>query len=132
MHRFFLNRTLLVLVLAVSTLTACRSPQITSEDIAVSITADGNTQSVTLPAGSTVSQALQAANITIGSLDKSEPPLYTVLNNGDSVTLTRVEEKFETEEQVIPFERQVVKNESLPEGETRLVQAGVNGKQELT
>src|SRR5678810_1275972 len=35
-------------------------------------------------------------------------------------------------EQVLPFERQVVRNESLPEGETRLVQAGVNGKEELT
>ena len=46
--------------------------------------------------------------------------------------LTRVKEVFETEEQIIPFERQVVRNESLPEGETRLVQAGVNGKEELT
>jgi len=132
MYRITLDRFLLTLLLAVSTLTACRSPQITSEDITVSITADGNTQNVTLPAGSTVSQALQTANVTIGNLDKSEPPLYTVLNDGDSVTLTRVEEKFETEEQVIPFERQVVRNESLPDGETRLVQAGVNGKQELT
>jgi hypothetical protein len=43
-----------------------------------------------------------------------------------------MEEKFETEEQIVPFERQVVRNESLPEGETRLVQAGANGRDELT
>jgi Tol biopolymer transport system component len=104
----------------------------TGEEIAVRITTDGETRDITLPAGSTVSQALQAANIAIGSLDKAEPPLYTVLNDGDSITLIRVEEKFETEEQVIPFERQVVRNESLPDGETRLVQAGVNGLQEIT
>ena len=132
MHRFILNKFLLALLVAVSTLTACRSPQVTGEDIAIRITADGETTDVTLPAGSTVSQAYQAASITVGNLDKSEPPLYTVLKNGDSVTLTRVEEKFETEEQTIPFERQVVRNESLPDGETRLVQAGVNGVQELT
>ena len=132
MHRLTLNRFLLALLLAVFMLTACRSPQVTGEDISIRITADGEMQDVTLPAGSTVSQAFQAANITIGNLDKSEPPLYTVLNNGDSITLTRVEEKFETEEQIIPFERQVVRNESLPDGETRLVQAGVNGVQELT
>jgi hypothetical protein len=55
-----------------------------------------------------------------------------VVNNGDAITLTRVEEVFETEEQIIPFEKQVVRNESLPEGETRLVQAGSNGLKELT
>jgi hypothetical protein len=132
MHRLTLHRFLLTLLLAVFTLTACRSPQVTSEDITVSITTDGVTRDVTLPAGSTVSKAFQAASITVGNLDKSEPPLYTVLNNGDSVTLTRMEEKFETEEKTIPFERQVVRNESLPDGETRLVQAGVNGVQELT
>ncbi|HKI54396.1 MAG TPA: G5 domain-containing protein [Anaerolineales bacterium] len=132
MRRIFLNSGLLAILTAFITLTACRSPQVTVEDINISITADGETQSVTLPAGSTVTQALQSANITIGNLDKAEPPLYTVLNNGDSVTLIRMEEKFETEENVVPFERQVVRNESLPEGETRLVQAGVNGLQELT
>ena len=132
MHRLSLNRLLLPLLLAVFTLTACRSPQVTSGDITIRITTDGETRDVTLPAGSTVSQAFQAASITVGNLDKSEPPLYTVLNSGDSITLIRVEEKFETEEQVIPFERQVVRNESLPDGETRLVQAGVNGVQELT
>ena len=132
MHRFSHNRFLLALLLAVSTLTACRSPQVTGEDIIIQVTADGKTQDVALPSGSTVTQALQSANIMIGNLDKSEPPLYTVLKSGDSVILTRVEEKFETEEQVVPFERQVVRNESLPDGETRLVQAGVNGMQEIT
>lgn len=132
MHRFVLNRSLLLLLLALLTLTACRSPQITGEDISIRIDADGGMQEVTLEAGSTVSQALQAAGVSIGNLDKAEPPLYTVLNTGDTITLTRVEEKFETEEQVIPFEKQVVRNESLPDGETRLVQAGVNGLQERT
>jgi hypothetical protein len=132
MRRFFPRRFLLLLLLTLSTLTACRSPQLTGEDITIHITADGSSRSITLPAGSTVSQALQAAGITIGNLDKAEPPLYTVLKNGDTITLTRVEERFETEEQIVPFERQIVRNESLPEGETRLVQQGENGLQELT
>ena len=78
-----------------------------------------------MTAGSTVTQAFQAAGIALGNLDRAEPPLYTVLNNGDSIKLTRVAEIFETEQIVIPFERQIVRNETLPEGETRLVQAGV-------
>jgi hypothetical protein len=105
---------------------------VSEADISVRVTADGETRNVTVPAGSTVTRALQAAGVTVGNLDRIDPPPYTVLVDGNSIELTRVEEVFETEEQIIPFERQVVRNESLPEGETRLVQAGVNGREELT
>jgi len=132
MQRLTLSRSLFTVLLAVSLLVSCRSPQVTSADITISITADGETRNVTIPAGSTVTQAMQAAGITVGNQDRVEPPPYTVLGDGNAITLTRVKEVFETEEQIIPFERQVVRNESLPEGETRLVQAGVNGKEELT
>lgn len=130
LHR--LQRSLFTVLLAVALLTGCRSPQVTSSDITVSITADGETRSITVPAGSTVSQALQSAEIRIGTLDEMEPPAYTVLTEGTVIELTRVEEVFETEEQIIPFEQQIVRNETLPEGETRLVQAGVNGLEEIT
>ncbi len=110
---------------------SCRSPQLGAQ-ITVNIAADGKTREVNVQDGSTVSQAFQAAGIVPGESDQSEPPLYTVLSNGDSVTLKRIKEEFETEQIVIPFEKQVVRNESLPEGQTRLVQAGVNGLQEVT
>ena len=132
MPRISPSRSLLAVFLAFSMLASCRSPQVTGEDITITINADGESHNVTVPAGSTVSQALGSAGVTIGDLDQADPPLYTVLSDGNSIDLTRVEEVFETEEQIIPFERQVVRNESLPEGETRLVQAGVNGLQELT
>lgn len=132
MHRPSPSRNLFLLLMVFCLLAACRSPQVKSADITVSITADGQTRLVSAPAGSTVTQAFQSAGISVGTLDRAEPPLYTVLKNGDAIILTRVKEIFETEEQGIPFERQVVRNESLPEGETRLVQAGANGKQELT
>lgn len=132
MPRFSLSLLLPAVFLAFSLLASCRSPQVTGEDLTITINADGETRNVTVPAGSTVSRALQSAGMTVGDLDQADPPLYSVLSDGDSVDLTRVEEVFETEEQIIPFERQVVRNESLPEGETRLVQAGMNGLQELT
>ncbi|MDP2777856.1 MAG: ubiquitin-like domain-containing protein, partial [Anaerolineales bacterium] len=98
---------------------SCRSPQI-GEEIVVTIIADGTTREINLTAGSTVTQALQSAGIVPGNLDQTEPPFYTLLSNGDNITLTRVVELFETEQVVIPFERQIVRNETLPEGETRL------------
>jgi len=132
MPRFPLRPGLVAAILLFATLIAsCRSPQI-GGSITITVTADGQTQEATVPPGVTVSQALAEAGIKIGSLDKTEPPLYTVLSDGDAVILIRVEEIFETEEIVIPFERQIVRNETLPEGETRLVQAGVNGLEEVT
>ena len=132
MQRLPLSRLFLTGLLAILLLVSCRSPQVTSGDITIRVTADGQSRSLTVPAGSTVTQALQSAGISVGNLDRVEPPPYTVLGEGNSITLTRVKEVFETEEQIIPFERQVVRNESLPEGESRLVQAGVNGQEELT
>ena len=128
-----LNRLCTILVLFASfSLTACRSPQLTSAELSVTINADGKVQQFTIPAGTTVSQALQIAGLKLGSLDRADPPPYAVLSEGDTIRLIRVEEIFETEEQIVPFEKQVVRNESLAEGDTRLVQAGVNGRQEIT
>ena len=82
------KRCLPILLLAFFTLTACHSPQVTSGDININIQADGETRTAAIPAGSTVAQALQAEDIVIGNLDKTEPPLYAVLNNGDEVTVS--------------------------------------------
>ncbi|NJN80309.1 MAG: hypothetical protein HC797_07465 [Anaerolineales bacterium] len=132
MFRFSLRGYLFaVFMLFTTLLVSCRSPQI-GEEININITADGTTYAVRVPAGSTVSQSLQTSGIIPGSLDRTEPPFYTVLSEGDVIVLTRIEEKFDTEQVIIPFERQIVRNETLPEGETRLVQAGVNGLEEVT
>ncbi len=96
------------------------------------VVADGRTQQVEVQAGSTAGQAFEAAGLQASNLDKSDPPAYTVLSDGDEIQLTRVREEFITEEVNIPFEGQIARNESLPEGETRLVQPGVSGLQELT
>ena len=105
MHRLSPSRRLLLLLTAITLLASCRSPQVSSPEIVVTVNAEGQTRQVTLPAGSTVQQAFQAVGLAVDTLDKTEPPVYTVLNNGDSVSLTRVKETFETEEQVIPFEQ---------------------------
>jgi hypothetical protein len=124
--------SLLLFLFAFAWLTvSCRSPQV-GDEITVTIAVDGTVREVNITAGSTVTQALQTAGIASGKFDRTEPPFYTVLSQGDKITLTRVEEKFDTEQVVIPFEKQIVRNETLPEGETRLAQAGVNGLEEIT
>ncbi len=119
------------LLILASLMVSCRSPQI-GQEMTITVVADGASSEVSVADGSTVTQALQTAGIVPGNLDRTEPPFYTVLSGGDTIKLTRVDEVFETEQVVVPFERQIVRNETLPEGETRLVQAGVNGLEEIT
>jgi resuscitation-promoting factor RpfB len=127
-------RLIVLLALLVPSLSGCLSPRVSQSevDISVSITVDGQTKQASVPSGNSVDAALKSAGVTLGTLDKVEPPLYSILNNGDAIRITRISETFETQQSVLPFERQTVHNESLPQGESRLIQAGVNGLQELT
>ena len=75
---------LLLFLLAFAWLTvSCRSPQL-GDEIIITITANGATSEVSVTAGSTVSQAMQTAGLATGKLDRTEPPLYTVLSEGRS------------------------------------------------
>jgi len=60
-------------------------------------------------------------------LDKVEPDLAEIVNDGETIKVTRVIENFIVEETTLPFESQTVKNESLAVGQTLLIQAGENG-----
>jgi dipeptidyl aminopeptidase/acylaminoacyl peptidase len=68
----------------------------------------------------------------LGSSDKVDPPSYVILSDGAFVVVTRVHETIKIENEVIPFERQIIRNEALSEGEERLLQAGENGLEEIT
>ena len=110
----------------------CNPIKSSSSVVNIFIEADDNTLELEVNSGTTVREALAQAGIEINTLDKSDPPFYTVLQNGDSIEITRVQEQYIVEQQVIPYETQLLRNESLPEGEQRLIQPGQNGIQEIT
>ncbi len=123
--RFF---PLLLLLL----LTSC-SPQVSQTNpIPVEIHVDGEIIETQIIQGQTVRQAITNAKITLQDLDQASSPFFTVITEPTTIQITRVQEKFEVEEQTIPFETQILKNESIPEGEQRLIQAGENGLREDT
>ena len=113
-------------------LSSCARPQATAGMIQVTLDVDDSVATIEVPSGSSVQQALDSAGVVLGSLDRVNPLGYTVLSAGTEITITRVVEHFEIEEIIIPFDRQTVRNEALPEGETRLLQPGQNGLQEIT
>ena len=123
---------LLLSIVWVLGMAACSSPPATQAHIDVKITADGHDVSVQLPPGSTVQQALDVAGLSLGTMDRTEPPLYSILTSGSEVHIIRVTEDFEVVQEVIPFEQQTLKNESLPQDQEIYLQKGKNGLQEIT
>lgn len=128
MNPQFFFSTILLLVL----LSGCAPPQATVGLIGIDISTRDGTQEISIQSGSTVQQALNNAGLELGTLDRVDPPSYTVLTEGAQISIVRISEHFEIEEIVIPFDRQTIRNEALPQGETRLLQPGENGILELT
>ena len=120
---------LLVLVLIAS---ACSAPAPAAQTIQVSISVDGGSFQIELPQDSTVDLALEQANITLSALDRCEPERYALLSDGSEIKVVRVTEKFEIQQELIPFESQTLQNESLPKDQEILIQAGKNGLREIT
>jgi hypothetical protein len=131
---FFPRISLMALAIILFALVGCAAPQVSQADtqITLPITVDGATIELSIPAGSSVEYSLNQAGITLGSLDRVEPTLFTSLNSGDEIKVTRVREEFETIQEVIPFDRQTVRTELLPDDQTRISQPGENGLREIT
>ena len=129
-HLFF---SILLLVSINLLLIGCSpAAQVKNSPVKVTVRADGTSQAVEVPAGSTVEAALTAAGVVPGNLDRTVPGLDTIINSPINLQVSRVVEEFEVHKETIPFEHQIVRNESFPAGETRLIQPGVDGIKETT
>ncbi len=101
-------------------------------DTTVTIVADGATQVMVVENDLTVSDVLRQASILLGDLDRVNPPGYSRVSDGMTITVVRVVEDTVVEREEVAFQRQTVPNDGMAEGETRLLQPGVNGIAEVT
>src|SRR5271157_477388 len=129
----------LAMVLCLLCLTACASlpapapaATLTAATVSVTITADGKTQTYALSPDLTVREAIDQLHIPLSDTDRLSPAPYTRLSDGLAVKIVRVTETYEIEQSVLPYSSQIVRRDDRPEGEQRLLQAGVNGEEEIT
>ncbi len=101
-------------------------------DTTVTVVADGMTQVMVVESDLTVSDVLRQAGILLGELDRVNPPGYSRASDGMTITVVRVVEETIVEREEVAFQRQTVPNDGMAEGETRLLQPGVNGIAEVT
>nr|HID12639.1 DUF348 domain-containing protein [Anaerolineae bacterium] len=97
----------------------------------VTLVVDGETRTLATDA-LTVRDLLIEAGIALDEDDRVVPVEPTFIEDGITVRVVRVEVRTETEQREIPFERRTVRDASVPAGETRLLEPGVTGTEELT
>lgn len=132
-HKFNHRLTQLIFICFMTLiLTACGLSQASQPNLSVVINQVESQNTISVPSGSSVAEAYEIAGISLNPLDKSSPSLSALVEDGMQIHLTRVTEEYYQEDQIIPFESQTIRNESLPEGEQRLIQPGVNGLLEVT
>ncbi|MCP4538408.1 MAG: DUF348 domain-containing protein [Chloroflexi bacterium] len=96
----------------------------------VTLVADGETRTLTTDV-LTVRDLLIEAGVTLDEDDRVEPVEPTFVEDSMTVRVIRVEVHTETEQREIPFERQTARDASIPTGETRLLEPGITGIEEL-
>jgi len=96
----------------------------------VTLEVDGETRQVTTETV-TVGALLQERNVRLDADDRVTPAEPTLLRNGMTVRVTRVETLVQTEEREVPYNRRTVHDASVPVGETQLLEAsrwnGISG-----
>lgn len=118
---------LIILLIAwLATLSACQTQR------TVLIQADGQSRLVTVIRAETVGDALEEAGLTLGEKDRVTPDIYARLPRSGSISVVRVTERTEMEVEAVPFQREILRDESVQKGETRLVRAGAQGQRQRT
>lgn len=116
-------------------LASCSQPTAVTQGqqpLQIQLVAEGQTYNVTTNAA-TVRELLAEASIELSDLDEVSPPLFTPLQPGTAVTVTRITETFELITETIPFERQYVRTDTMDSTDpAQIVQPGKAGLREIT
>lgn len=97
----------------------------------VTVKADGTAKAVTVQAGATVSQALQAAGVSLGKDDMVSPSKDAALKDGAAVQVSRVRFQDEKKQEAVAFKTVEKKDDTLDKGKTRVETEGKAGVQEM-
>ena len=109
---------------------ACQ-PEPEENSIIVSLIADGRERTFGYSTNVTVEEFLADAEVELGEIDRLSHPPFTQITDGMKITVRRVTEEQECQQESIAFERRLVPNEGIQAGEEQLAQSGQNGVQEV-
>lgn len=111
-------------------LTACLA-RTESSALLIALVVDGRERTIPQDTPLTVGEFLRQSGVELNPLDEINPPEFSQITDGMRVTVVRVQETTECEQQEIARQQRRVLNEGLQPGEERLGQAGRNGIEEI-
>jgi resuscitation-promoting factor RpfB len=80
----------------------------------------------------TVEDVLREQNVELGENDRVDPPIFAEAGRSATITVVRVQSQTEEISQQIPFTRQIVRDESFPDNQMRVLALGANGAVSIT
>lgn len=110
-------------------LAGCLGPA--TNTLRVRVLVDGQTLTLTAADTIPVSQLLDRNNIQLGELDRIEPPDFTLISDNMTVTIVRVIERVECRTETMPYDTQRYSIPDLPPGQTKVIEAGINGEAQV-
>ena len=103
-----------------------------NKEVNISITVDGNIQTISVPYGTTVLMALELNGTDLREPDEVDPPGNSIIKEPIQIKVKRVWEEIFTEEITIPYDRQIFTNETQSEDHENILQTGTYGLIEST
>jgi hypothetical protein len=119
---------ILVLLLLLGSIAAACEPEDNNErEIRVALVADGSQRSFVFDRPISVEQFLRQGNVVLSPLDEVNPSKFTQITDGMTITVVRVTESEECQEQAIPFGTDERPTTDLEPGQRQLIERGENG-----
>jgi Tol biopolymer transport system component len=123
---------LAVLALALALIVAaCNQETNGSREIRVELVADQRQRTFVYDQPVTVGQFLEQVGVTLNPDDTVEPPLFTQITDGMTITVVRVTETRECRQEVLPFDERQLPRTDLEPGTRVIAEPGVNGIVEI-
>lgn len=119
-----------IVCLLFSMIAAC-TPDASQGGLHVRLIADGRERPFIVSQAMSISQFLDKQQIIVGEFDKVYPPSFQQLTDNLIVTIIRVTEKQDCTTQTVPYSTLEEKTTDLQPGDSRVIQPGVNGTQQV-
>lgn len=121
-------RFLLGSIVFMTILGACQSKDTpSSSEFRVEVVVDGERKTYSYNRSTSVSQFLDEIDITLNSLDDVNPPRFTPLSDGMTITIVRITEDTRCEDEEIPYEEDRIPRVEMETGEEQMIQQGIPG-----
>jgi hypothetical protein len=118
---------LMVCLFGAMLLAGCQNKAAQSGDFKITVDADGERLTYRYSKRVSVGQFLEEIGVILGENDEVNPLIQTQVRDGMVITVTRVVERQDCENEPLPYETERRPTQNLPPNQEQIIQTGENG-----